>query len=141
MEDVEQKVTLRVHGKVPQLGRSEGDATTVPLGRKEHLVRDYAPLTSRKLDVRLYAQWTQVDDWTVHLPAGAKVRSVPPPSHGDSPFGTYAVEVESGSGALRVKTTVTLAKTRITVAEYPAFRQWCEQVDHALGAEATVTLK
>ena len=41
----------------------------MPLGRKEHMVRDYAPLSARRLDVRLYAQWTQEDDWTVKPPA------------------------------------------------------------------------
>ena len=141
LEDVEQKVSMRVRGKVPQFARVEGDVLTVPLGRKEHMVRDYAALTARKLDVRMFAQWTQDDDWTVRLPPGAKVKSAPQASKGSSPFGSYAVEVESGASTLRLKTSVTLAKTRITVSEYPAFREWCEQVDHALGQRATVTLK
>ena len=139
LEDVEQNVSLRVHGKAPQFARAEGDALMVPMGRKEHMVRDYAPLSSRKLDVRLYAQWTQVDDWTVHLPPGAKVKGAPPASQGSSPFGTYEVAVESSAATLHVKTTVTLAKTRIAASEYPAFRAWCEQVDRALGQRATVS--
>jgi uncharacterized protein DUF3858 len=141
LEDVEQKVSMRVKGKVPQFARAEGDVLTVPLGRKEHMVRDYAALTARKLDVRMYAQWTQDDEWTVRLPPGAKMRSAPQASKGSSPFGSYAVEVESGGSTLRLKTSVTLAKTRITVSEYPAFRGWGEEVDQALGQRATVTLK
>jgi transglutaminase-like putative cysteine protease/Flp pilus assembly protein TadD len=141
LEDVEQKVTMRVRGKVPQFARAEGDVLTVPLGRKEHMVRDYAALNARKLDIRMYAQWTTEDEWTVRLPPGAKVKSAPQSSKGSSAFGSYAVEVEAGGGTLRVKTSVTLAKTRITVSEYAAFREWCEQVDHALGQRATVTLK
>jgi len=77
LEDVEQKVTLHLRGKVPQFARAEGDVLSVPLGRKEHMVRDYAPLAERKLDVRFYAQWTQVDDWSVRLPPGAKLKSAP----------------------------------------------------------------
>jgi tetratricopeptide (TPR) repeat protein len=141
LEDVEQKVTMRVRGKVPQFARSESDGLVVPLGRREHMVRDYAPLVARKLDVRLFAQWTQEDDWTVRLPAGAKVKTAPQPSRGSSPFGSYEVTVESGANVLHVKTTVTLSKTRIAAAEYPAFRAWCEQVDRALGQRATVTAK
>jgi hypothetical protein len=141
LEDVEQKVTLRVRGKVPQFARAEGDGLVVPLGRKEHMVRDYAPLATRKLDVRLYAQWTQEDDWTVRLPPGAKVKSSTQASKGSSPFGSYEVNVESNAGLLRVRTTVTLARTRIAASEYPAFRAWCEQVDRVLGQRATVSLK
>jgi tetratricopeptide (TPR) repeat protein len=139
LEDIEQNVTMHVRGKMSQFARAEGDALTVPLGRKEHMVRDYAPLATRKLDVRLPAQWTEVDDWIVRLPSGAKVRSLPAPARGSSPFGSYAVEVEVNGNALHVKTTVALARTRIVAGEYPSFRAWCEEVDRALGQRATVT--
>jgi transglutaminase-like putative cysteine protease/Flp pilus assembly protein TadD len=141
LEDVEQKVTMRVRGKVPQFARVDADGLVLPLGRKEHMVRDYAALASRKLDVRLYAQWTQEDDWTVHLPPGAKVKSAPQPARGSSPFGSYVLDVETTPGAIHVRTMVTLSKTHIGAAEYPAFRAWCELVDRALGQRATVTVK
>ncbi len=141
LQDVEQKVWLRVHGKVPRFARAEGDATSVPVGRREHMVRDYAPMAERKLDVRLYAQWTQTDDWTVRLPPGAKVKSAPQAAHGAGPFGTYSMDVESSAGAVHVKTVVTLAKTRIAASDYQAFRAWCEQVDRVLGQRATVAFK
>jgi tetratricopeptide (TPR) repeat protein/transglutaminase-like putative cysteine protease len=141
LEDIEQNVAMRVRGKISQFARAEGDGWSVPLGRKEHMVRDYASLATRRLDVRLPAQWTEQDDWIVRLPPGAKARSVPAPSRGSGPFGSYALEVESTGNALHVTTTITLTKTRIAAAEYPAFRAWCEQVDHALGQRATVTLR
>ncbi len=141
LEDVEQPVTLRVRAKVPQFARTEGDVLSVPIGRREHMVRDYAPLATRKRDVRMYAQWTTEDDWTVRLPPGAKVKSAPVSSKGSSPFGTYDVEVTDDGKALHVKTTVTLAKTRVDAGEYAAFRAWCEQVDRALGQRATVAVK
>jgi hypothetical protein len=105
------------------------------------MVRDFAPLASRALDVRMYAQWTQEDDWTVRLPPSAKVRNAPASSNGTSPFGSFAVEVTSDATSLHVKTTVTLAKTRIATADYAAFRAWCGQVDRALGQRALVTVK
>jgi hypothetical protein len=141
IEDIEQNVLLHVRGKVPQFARADGDALSVPLGRKEHMVRDYAPLAERKLDVRFYAQWTQVDDWTVRLPAGARVRASPSSARGSSPFGSYTVDVDGSASALHVRTAVTLEKTRVAAAEYPAFRAWCEEVDRALGQRAAVTLK
>jgi tetratricopeptide (TPR) repeat protein len=141
LEDVEQPVTMRVRGRVPQFARPEGDVLTIPIGRREHMVRDYASLATRALDVRMYSQWTQSDDWTVHLFPSAKVRTSPSPASGTSPFGSYSVEVATDAGTLHVKSTVTLSKTRIGAAEYPAFRAWCEEVDRALGQRATVAPK
>jgi hypothetical protein len=114
---------------------------TVPLGRREHMVRDYAPLAERKLDVRMLAQWTEVDDWTVRVAAGAKLKSVPVSSSDAGPFGSYSLDVVSDGRTVHAKTTVTLTKTRVTGSEYPAFRAWCEKVDRALGQRATVATK
>jgi len=141
LEDLEQGVKMRVRGRVPQFARTEGDVLTVPLGRREHMVRDYAPLAARKLDVRMYAQWTQVDEWTVHLPAGARLKSVPVTTSDAGPFGSYAMDVTSDARSVHVKTTVTLSQTRISAGQYPAFRAWCEKVDRALGQRATVATK
>jgi hypothetical protein len=105
------------------------------------MVREYAPLAARRLDVRLHAQWTEEDDWTVRLPPAAKVRNVPAPASGTSPFGSYALAVESSGSTLRVKTTVSLVKTRIAASEYASFRAWCEEVDRVLGQRATVTIR
>jgi tetratricopeptide (TPR) repeat protein len=141
LQDVEEKVALRVRGKVPRFARAEGDATSVPLGRREHMVRDLAPLADRKQDLRFYAQWTQSDEWTVRLPPGARTKAMPTASSGSGPFGSYSVEVENAAGVIRLKSVVTLARTRVSAAEYPAFRGWCEQVDRALGQRATVALR
>jgi hypothetical protein len=141
LEDVEQKVTLHVKGKVPQFARPQDDGLSVPLGRKEHMVRDLAPLATRKLDVRFYTQWTQLDEWTVKLPPGVRVKSAPTAASGSSPFGTYDVQVDMKAAAMHVITSVTLTKTRVLVSEYPAFRAWCEEVDRALGPRATVAVK
>jgi len=141
LENPEEPVTIRVRGKAPQFARASGDLLDVPLGRHEHMVRDYAPLASRQLDVRLQAQWTQDDDWTVRLPAGARIRSVPSSSHASSVFGSYDVELESTATAVRAHTRVTMSKTRIPPIEYAAFRAWCQEVDRVLGARASVALR
>jgi transglutaminase-like putative cysteine protease/Flp pilus assembly protein TadD len=141
LEDVEAPVNLHTRGKVPQFARVEGDALSIPVGRKEHMVRDYAPTAVRALDVRVPAQWTEEDEWSVHTPAGSRVTNLPVSTSGVSPFGTYSLAVEAGAGTIHVKTTVTLSRTRVTASEYPAFRSWCEGVDSALGQRATVVVK
>jgi hypothetical protein len=139
LDDVEQKVGIHIRGKTSQLARSDGDGLSVPLNRREHMVRDYASLAARTVDVRIAAQTTELDDWTVHLPPGAKPRGVPSPVHGSGPFGSYSLEVESSPTTIHVKTTVSVSKTRVPSGEYRAFRAWCEEVDHVLGQRASVT--
>jgi hypothetical protein len=141
LEDVEQDVTIRVRGKAPEFARLIGDVLSIPMGRHEHMVRDFAPLSSRQLDVRLQAQWTQEDDWTVRLPPGARIRSAPSPVQGSSAFGSYQVDAESTGNVVHIRTRITMAKTRIAAAEYGPFRAWCEEVDRALGQRATVALR
>jgi tetratricopeptide (TPR) repeat protein len=142
LEDVEQRVTMRVRGKSPQFARLEGDTLSVPLGRHEYLVRAYAPLADRKLDIRLPAQWTLDDDWTVRLPSVARVVWMPTTAHGTSPFGTYSVDVDATGGTvLHVRTRVALSRTRVAASEYAAFRAFCEEVDRALGQRARVAVR
>ena len=142
LEDVEQGVTIRVRGKVPQFARVDGDALTLPLGRKEHMVRDFAPLAARRFDVRLLRPVDprgRLDRCTSSGPA--KVRSAPTSSKASGPFGSYAIDVTTDPTSLHVKTAVTSMKTRIAASEYAAFRAWCEQVDRVLGQHATVAVK
>src|SRR5205823_1011053 len=83
-EGVEAKAWLHGKGKVPQFARKEGDRLSIPVGPAEHLVRDYASLSQRRLDIRLRAQSTDESDWTLHLPAGAKVLNAPTKAEGQS---------------------------------------------------------
>ena len=61
-----------------------------------------------------------------------RVLVAPAKAEGTSPFGAFRVEVEASPATTHVKTSVTMTKTRIAAAEYPAFRAWCETVDRAL---------
>jgi hypothetical protein len=44
------------------------------------------------------------------------------------------------NGTIRVKTTVSVTKSRIAASEYAAFRQFCEQADKDLGQTVTYSL-
>ena len=136
LDELEQPIDLHVHGKA-QLTRAEPGVhqSSAAVGPGEHLVRDYALLTSRNQDLRLDAKTTRVDVTTLHLPPGARIVRAPEAAHGESPFGTYSVEVVSDGDrpGVRVTTTVTLATTRVAARDYAAFRAFCEKADRALG--------
>ena len=65
------------------------------------MIRDYAPLAARKLDVRLPAQRTEEDDWVARLPSGAKVKSIP------ASAGSQSVRVVLRESSSRTETLCT----------------------------------
>jgi hypothetical protein len=146
LDDVEQSVSLKAKGRAPALARKDGEpsanvtAWTVPLGAREHLVRAYAALSTRKRDLRIQTLSTQENESVVKLPPGAKITSAPRAADGKSPFGFYKVETETNGNTVRVKTTVALTTPRIAASEYPAFRAFCEQADKDLGQTLTYTV-
>ncbi len=140
LEDVEDAVQLEAKGRAPTFARRDGDAWTVGVGGKEYLVRTWAPLSSRRSDVRIQALSTQENETVVKLPKGAKVVGLPSAAEGRGGFGFYKVDVEGTGNVVRVKTTVAVTRSRIQAAEYGAFRAFCEQADRALGQSLTFTM-
>jgi hypothetical protein len=130
-----------VHAKVPTLGHKEGSAMTLPAGPAEHYAREWAPTSRRRLDMRLPTQEVDETEWMVHLPPGEHATSAPHAAEGTGPFGSFRVEVENAPGTVHVKTRLVVSKTRIWATDYPAFRAWCDQVDHALGQRIVSTGK
>ena len=86
LEDIEAKVVLKAKGKTSSLARREGTSLSIPAGPKEHLVRQYAALSERKLDLRLGAQTTTESEWVLKLPAGFRPTGVPQGGAGLEPL-------------------------------------------------------
>lgn len=133
IEDIEERVALRVRAKTRNLARRDGESMNIPLGPREQLVRDLAPLSVRKLDIRIPARTTTVNDWTLRFPPGMHVARGPLPAEVGSEFGEVRVEVEQSASSVHVKTTLRIDRSRIAASEYPALRAWCEAGDRVLG--------
>ena len=140
LENVEIAPTLHAKGKVAGFGRRDQDMLSVPIGPREHMVRDLATLSTRRLDIRIHAKTTTETEYVVKFPPGAKVAALPSGSQSTSPFGSHQVTIDNVPGGLRVKTSVVLSRSRIPVAEYPAFRSWCETVDRALAQRLVLSV-
>jgi tetratricopeptide (TPR) repeat protein len=139
LDDIEKPVSLRVHAGARELARREGDSMSLPVGPKEHMVRDYAPLSQRTLDVRILARTRAESDWTVHLPTSMRVVRSPSAADVSSPFGSAKVTVEAHAGTIHVTTLVSLDISRVATRDYPAFRSWCEAVDRVLGQRVVIS--
>jgi tetratricopeptide (TPR) repeat protein len=139
LDDIEQPAFVHVRAKAREMGRKDGDKVSLPAGSREHLVHDFAPLSQRKLDVKIPFRSKSETTWTVHLPPGTEVLRAPLPASVSSEFGTVTVTVENAAGSIQVKTVSTIDRSRISAKEYPAFLAWCESADRALGQRVVVS--
>ena len=133
LDDVEQPVSLHVRAAAREFGQKTGNQVSLSVGPREHLVRDLAPLSQRRLDVRLPFRSRAESEWTVRLPTATRIVRAPDTADVRGQFGSVTVQVEQLPGAVHVKTVITLERSRIGAVEYPAFRAWCESADRALG--------
>jgi hypothetical protein len=66
------------------------------------------------------------------------VISAPETVNVDGPFGWYSVTVETKPDRVSVKSRVGLRVPRVTPAQYPAFKRFCEEADRALSPRLVV---
>jgi hypothetical protein len=76
--------------------------------------------------------------YTIELPPGAKVVSIPAATRADGKFGYYSLEVEQAGQRVKVKSRLGVKVSRVSVADYPAWKQFCEAADRALSAPLVV---
>jgi tetratricopeptide (TPR) repeat protein/transglutaminase-like putative cysteine protease len=131
LEDIEQPVKMHAKGKGASLGRRDGGDISIPVGPLTRMVPTFASLSTRKQDIRLHVRSTLDDELVIHLPPSLKVRSLPEPMQGDTPFGAFSISAESAGGKVILKSSLAIRKTRIKPAEYAAWRSFCESADRA----------
>jgi tetratricopeptide (TPR) repeat protein len=139
LDDEEQAVHIKAKGKASAVGRREADGWSLPAGPTLRLVADYTSSSKRTKDVVIRALTSRDDEWTYHLPAGAKVIHAATTAKQDTPFGSFSITVEEAAGKVTVRSTLAMKKSRIAPAEYEAFRAFCEAADRAFGQRFVVT--
>ena len=138
LDDEEQPVRLHAKGKAQGFARKDGDGMSIPAGPQRKLVGDYASTSKRTLDIDLRTLSERDDEWIVKLPAGMKVTRPPQAARAETPYGAFSIDFEESGGKAVVRTKLTFKKSRILAAEYPAWRQFCEQVDRAFGQRMVI---
>ncbi|MCC6647600.1 MAG: DUF3857 domain-containing protein [Polyangiaceae bacterium] len=138
LEDVESPVKIRVQAKALGLARrAEGELSFVA-APSTGLVERYASLSTRHHPVRIAFAHTLDDTWTIKLPAQAKVTHAPESRRVESPFGKLEITVDRQPGKIVARSRLKIDKTRVSVAEYPEFKRFCEAVDRALGERVVI---
>lgn len=138
LTDFEQPVRIRVRGSAPQLARLEGERLSLAVTPQLALTQNFASLSARQRALRILSFDTRIDEFVVDLPAGATVVEAPPQENIVTRFGSYSINVEQKNNRVTIKSRVMISKTRVSPREYPAFKQFCERADRALGTRLIV---
>ena len=132
LDDLERPVEVRAELEVPWARRRGADLEMPALGHEGQLARAYARLSERTQDLVIGFPWEQEERVTYVLPAGYAPKRLPEPRRIESPFGRFVLAVERSGGEVLVRSVLTVLRHRVTRAEYPAFRRFCLEVDHAV---------
>jgi len=132
VSDVEATFVLAVKGRAPTFARREGPALSVAVASSLQLLSSVGAMSIRKSDLVIGALSTSNEERIIRLPTGAKLERVPEDVDVTTPFGSIRVVVKQDAGKVTVTSRLALGKSRVTPAEYPAFRAFCQKVDAAL---------
>ena len=135
--DLEHDVTVEFRGTLDNFAGRK----TLSLGATwmpRAYVQTLAPLPSRSEPLLLPAPWTKDEEIHFQLPAGAEVLSMPRDTALVTPFGSASLKYERRGRELVIRTSVQFRKLQVTPAEYPAFREFCRQLEQAFRSEIKV---
>ncbi|MGI5863203.1 MAG: DUF3857 domain-containing protein [Myxococcales bacterium] len=130
---IERPVELTYTMQVPRYSQREGAALSFqPFGQGQTYVESYAPLSVRQHDLVLSYPWINRSSFRIALPEGLAARELPEPVELKSPFGALTIRYTADGATLKIESEVLLAVSRVSAAEYPAFRAFLGLIDQAL---------
>jgi transglutaminase-like putative cysteine protease/Flp pilus assembly protein TadD len=137
--DVERDINLKFTGSINTFAGSRS-LSLVSSWMPHKYTETLASLPTRTQDLRLPAPWTTEEELHFALPEGASFENIPNSTTLDTPFGVAVLRYERHGHELVVSTSVQFRQLRITPAEYPAFRSFCDDVEKAFHTEIKVRL-
>ncbi|HKV93252.1 MAG TPA: DUF3857 domain-containing protein [Candidatus Angelobacter sp.] len=99
-----------------------------------------AAASTRTQDLVLPSPWTTEEEIHIALPQGAEVATLPHDQNITSGFGSVRLHYKKSGSEILVQSHVEFETARVSVQDYPAFRQFCSQVERGFRNEITVGL-
>ena len=133
-DDLGNQLALDVAGEVPALAQAEGDRLRVPVTLfPDQLGRTLVPegATHRRTDLQIRLPHTVLQSTTIQPPTGMVVAELPTPLELDNAHARYVQRFEAGEGGVVVRSELVYLSRTVPVADYPAFRDFCLEVDRA----------
>ena len=109
-----------------------------PFGASRAYTQVLAPLADRKSDVVFPGPWLNSFHFTYALPAGYVPEELPPEVKLGSAFGQLKIHCTAPGGVLTCDGEMKMTVSRISVKDYPAFREWLGRVDQAFSRKIAV---
>jgi hypothetical protein len=109
----------------PQAGRVHLDAVV----HKADLLNRYGKKASRRWPLLVRINTKTTAELSYLLPEGYALAAVPLAKEFASPFGTLKIDVLMGEGRVTIKQELEIPAQRIEPGDYPAFREFCLNVD------------
>lgn len=117
----------------PHLARPTANGLDAPLlGRETFYQRLYAVLHQRMTALELGPPWSV--EWNVHWipPEGSRLETVLGEERLDTPFGRVETHCWGEGHGARTRAVFTLTTSRVSTADYPAFRDFVSRADRML---------
>jgi len=99
-----------------------------------------AGASTRTQDLVLPSPWTTEEEIHIALPQDTEVMSLPRDQSISSGFGSLRLRYKKAAGEIVVQSLIQFEKARVSAQEYPAFRQFCAQVERSFRNEITLSL-
>jgi hypothetical protein len=99
-----------------------------------------AGASTRTQDLVLPSPWTTEEEIHIALPQDTEVMSLPRDQNISSGFGSLRLRYKKAAGEIVVQSLIQFEKARVSAQEYPAFRQFCAQVERSFRNEITLSL-
>lgn len=136
---LEEDVSMSFEMEVARYANQDrGGLRFTPFGRSATYGETWAPLSSRRWPLILGQPWENRFHFRLALPRGWTAAEVPKPESMEAPFGAFEVRYRVDGGALTADGRVAFLRSRVPVADYPAFRDFLARVDRAMARTVRV---
>jgi len=130
---IEEPVQLRFTLSAPRYAQPDGEGLRfTPFGQSAVYTESFAPLSSRRYDLVLGEPWEARFTYRYKLPKGWHPVEIPEPARLQAAFGSFEVTVRADGDGLVAQGQVVFSRSRISVADYAAFRDFLGRLDRAL---------
>lgn len=141
LQKMEQPAAFSYQALVPAFTspRDGGRIAFRPTGTL-HRLSDSCTLARRKYDLLLEGPWRDLEHIEVKVPSEARPVTWPDSKTLETPFGRFvaAVAWDPIGRVLRIDKDLRLAVRRVSAADYPAYRAFCNAVDEWESQESTL---
>jgi hypothetical protein len=141
LSDPDQPLLLEYRLKVPRFARRRGDTLVIQDGFYPYrLAASLIAKPERKLPLLLGDETRTDSHISLRLPKGARAR-LSEPLYLQAPLSTFSLAVDQKGDRLIIEKALQVKAGRVQPADYPAFRDFCQQVDRKDTEEIVIELR